>query len=209
MTERDYFAGLTPSADLPQAIRLFLEPRLPETWRHVQRVAAEAVKLAERFGADTDAARLAGLAHDLAAVAPRAEIIAVAEAWGVSLSAADRQIPQVVHGPLAATVLARRLGVRDSSILDAVRYHTVLRPRAALLDKIVFIADKVAFDPTTPRVDYEQAVQEGLERSLDAGVWAYLDFVVTHQAELGWKLHPLLLAAHQELRSGKSGNGQD
>lgn len=202
MTPPDYFSALAPSADLPQTIRLFLEPRLPETWRHVQRVAEEAVRLAERFGADARAAQLAGLAHDLAAVVPRAEIISVALNWGVPLSDADRQIPQVVHGPLAAAVLEKRLGVREQSILDAVRYHTVLRPQAASLDKIVFIADKVAFDPTTPRLDYWQAVKAGLQRSLEAGVFAYLDFVVTHQAELGWKLHPLLLAAHQELRLG-------
>ncbi len=63
----------------------------------------------------------------------------------------------------------------------------------------MFVADKIAYDPTTPRIDYMKAVEEASQTSLDAAAFAYLDFVVTHQTELGWKLHPNLLAAHREL----------
>ena len=34
MTAPDYFAALAPAADLPQTLQAFLEPRVPETWRH-------------------------------------------------------------------------------------------------------------------------------------------------------------------------------
>lgn len=195
----DYFAALRSTGEPLVDIARFLAPRRPDTWQHVQAVARAAEELACRFGADVRMARLAGHAHDLAAVVPHAEIIPVAESWGVPLSEADRAIPQVVHGPLAAAVLHARLGVKDEPILDAVRYHTTLRQGAALLEKIVFLADKLAYDPTTSRVDYLPALQTGLERSLDAAAYAYLDFVVSHQAELGWRLHPRLLAAHAQL----------
>jgi hypothetical protein len=57
-------------------------------------------------------------------------------------------------------------------------------------------------------VDYWEAAQAGLQQSLEAGVYAYLDFVVAHQVELGWKLHPLLLAAHWEMRQERRGTGE-
>ena len=205
----DYFAALQPSGDAVAEVERFLAPRQPDTWRHVLAVAEVAESLAARFGLDQSPTRLAALSHDLAAVVPRVALIPTALAWGVPLSPVDREIPQVLHGPIAAAVLVRRLQVVDSGVLSAVRYHTTLRPAAAPLDLVIFVADKIAYDPTTPRVEYLSAVQAGLERSLEAAAYAYLDFVVTHQAELGWRLHPWLVGAQEELREEASGEERE
>ena len=199
----DYFVALRGSGEPCLDVERFLAPRRPDTWRHTQAVATKALALADRFGLDGEAVRLAAYSHDLAAVVPRAELVGVAEAWRVPLSAEDRAIPQVLHGPIAAAVIEARLAVRDAAILDAVRYHTTLRCRATLLDKALFVADKIAFDPTTPRLDYLSAMESGLEQGLDAAAWAYLDFVVSHVEELGWRLHPHLVAAHADLAAAR------
>lgn len=195
----DYFAALTLTGDIWRDVQSFLSPRRPDTWQHVQAVAEMAERLAARFAVLPEEARLAGLCHDLAAVVPKAELIAVAAAWGVPLTAADRQIPQVLHGPIAAAVVGTKWPGSDQRVLDAIRYHTTLRAGAGVLEKIVFVADKIAYDPTTPRTDYMTAIEEAAQTSLDAAAFAYLDFVITHQTELGWKLHPNLLAAHRDL----------
>jgi len=195
----DFFAGLESSGDPPTDVQRFLEPRRPDTWRHVKAVAATAMDLAARFGTDARAAEVAGYCHDLAAVVPQAQLLAVARAWQVPLSATDRAIPQVIHGPLAAAVIRERLEIIDDAILNAVRYHTTLRGQASALDKVIFIADKVAYDPTTLRLDYLPALRAGLEQSLEAAAYAYLDFIVAHQAELGWEIHPRVVEAHRAL----------
>ncbi len=195
----DYFAALIFTGDVWRDIRDFMSPRRPDTWRHVQAVAEVAGRLAARFAVLPEEARFAGLCHDLAAVVPKDKLIAVAAAWDVPLTAADRQIPQVLHGPIAAAVVSARWPGANQQVLDAIRYHTTLRAGAGTLEKVVFVADKIAYDPTTPRTDYMMAVEQAVQTSLDAAAFAYLDFVVKHQAELGWKLHPNLLAAHGEL----------
>jgi len=195
----DYFAALTFTGDVWSDIRDFLLPRRPDTWQHVQAVAETAVRLAARFAVPPAEARLAGLCHDLAAVVPKTELIAIAAAWGVPLTAADRQIPQVLHGPIAAAVVGAKWPGANQQVLEAIRYHTTLRAGAGALEKVVFVADKIAYDPTTPRTDYMTAIEEAAQTSLDAAAFAYLDFVVGHQSELGWKLHPHLLAAHHAL----------
>lgn len=197
----DHFAGLERLGEPCQDVERFLAPRCPETWRHTLAVAERALALAPRFHLATEAVRLAAYSHDLAAVVPRPALVATAEAWGVPLTTEDRAIPQVLHGPLAAAVLAARLAVRDVAVLDAVRYHTTLRSHATPLDLLIFVADKLAFDPTTPRLDYLPAMESAVERSLEAAAWAYLDFVVGHIADLGWRLHPNLVAAHAHLRT--------
>ncbi len=123
----DYFAALTFTGDVRRDVRDFMSPRRPDTWQHVQAVAEMAARLAARFAVPPAEARLAGLCHDLAAVVSKAELIAVAAAWGVPLTAADRQIPQMLHGPIAAAVVGSKWPGADQRVLDAIRYHTTLR----------------------------------------------------------------------------------
>lgn len=196
----DYFAALDRKPDVIQALARFLAPRRPDTWAHAQAVAQEAVGLARRFELDVAGAQVAGHGHDLAAVVPKPAILAVAEQLDVIWSDADRLIPQILHGRIAAAVMEAKLGVIDPDVLDAMRYHTTLRARPSGLELAVFVADKLAYDPTTPRVDYLPAVQSGLERSLEAAALAYLDFCVRNQPALGWRLHPDLIAAHGFLK---------
>jgi predicted HD superfamily hydrolase involved in NAD metabolism len=204
-SEIDYFAALEPANTIAQAVTAFLTAAgRPGTLAHIRTVAGQARMLAGKFcrpnmaQAMKDAAA-AAYCHDMAAVVPLPEIIAVADAWGVHLTQADRVIPQVVHGPLAAEVARQKLGIDDPDILNAIRFHTTLRAGASTLEKVVFLADKLAVDPTAPRNDFLPALNEAMADGLDAGVRVYLAWVIEHGPGLGWKLHPDLLAAFEEL----------
>ena len=105
-------------------------------------------------------------------------------------------MPGVLHGPLAAEVARVKLGVMDEDILNAIRYHTTLRAGASTLEKVVFVADKVALDPTAPDRSFLPALNAALAEGLDAAAQVYLDWAVEHGPALGWTLHADLLAAH-------------
>jgi len=49
----------------------------------------------------------------------------------------------VVHAFLGAFVLEKELGVTDTEIIDAVRYHTSGKADMSTLGKLVFVADMV------------------------------------------------------------------
>ena len=184
-----------PAADLERFYRAV--DRL-DTLAHVTQVAAEARVLATQHGADRQAANLAALAHDLAAVVPAAEMIAVAESMGVQVTDADRAIPLLLHGPIAAAALIEKLSVRDEDLLDAVRYHSTLRAGASTLEKIVFLADKIAYDPTSPHGgEYLPALRAA--RTLDDAALVYLDFSLDNGWRYGWLLHPNAVAAYRDL----------
>ena len=100
-----WFERLTPSGFPVVDVRRFLRAvGRPDTLRHVSRVAAVGRRLARRFGVPLAQSDLACIAHDLAAVVPLRNVLAAAEALGVPLTEADRAIPQVVHGPVAAVL---------------------------------------------------------------------------------------------------------
>lgn len=195
----EYFAGLVPGSDPAREIqRFYRSAGREDTLAHVLAVAAEARVLAGRHGAEVDAAHLAGLAHDLAAVVPVALMPTVADQMGVEVGEADRALPGLLHGPIAAAALAEKLGLRDAEVLHAVRYHSTLRAGAGLLEKVVFVADKIAYDPRSPhRGEYLPALQ-GAD-SLDGAILVYLDFLLENTWRYGWFLHPRAVAAYRDL----------
>lgn len=198
---KSYFVSLLRSSDLSVDIAAFLTTAgKTGTLAHIREVVAEARRLADRFGVDVETAVTAAWCHDLAAVVPRDELLAVAEAWGVPLTEADRAIPGIVHGPLAAAVAREKLGVTDEDTLNAIRHHTTLRAGASRLETLVFVADKVALDPTSPRSDFVPALRLAEARGLESMAFVYLDWVMQHGESLGWTIHPNLRAAHGALQ---------
>jgi predicted HD superfamily hydrolase involved in NAD metabolism len=199
----DHFAALLPGGDpVAEVVRFYQVSGKLDTLAHVTRVAIEARLLATRYRADADAADLAALAHDMAAVVPVAKRPAVAAQLGVQVHEADRAIPALLHGPIAAAALAAKLAVGDEDLLSAVRYHSTLRAGASKLEKIVFLADKIAYDPTSlHRGEYLPTLQAA--DSLDGAVLVYLDFLLDNTWRYGWYLHPDAVAAYRDL-SGRT-----
>lgn len=198
----DWFSSLSATSQPIPILRRFLRNAgRADTLRHVSRVAAAGRKLARRFGLSMAQSDLACVAHDLAAVVPQREIINCAQELGVPLSEADRAIPQVLHGPVAAAVLQQRLNIQDHEVLNAVRYHTTLRAGASPLEQLVFIVDKIELDPTTQHTGFHPALREAVRTNaiLPDLCLIYLDWAVREGPGLGWWLHPNLLAAYAEL----------
>ncbi len=206
--EAGYFAGLILTDKVKTAVSEFLTAAGKQaTLAHIRQVVTQARILAAQFADDPEPdmkrAACAAWCHDMAAVVPRAALIAEAERWGVALSASDRAIPALIHGPLAAEVARQRLDVTDEDVLNAIRYHSTLRAGASTLEKIVFVADKLALDPSAPRRDFLPALVAARSDGLDAMAFAYLDWVIAHEDELGWTLHENLRAAHAELATAR------
>jgi len=132
-------------------------------------------------------------------------MIAVAEGMGLRVDGADRAIPLLLHGPISAAVLVEKLDLCDRDMLNAVRYHSTLRAGASALEKIVFLADKIAYDPTSPHGgEYLPALRAAFSlddtaRSLDAAALVYLDFLLDNGWRYGWILHSNAVAAYREL----------
>jgi HD superfamily phosphohydrolase YqeK len=167
------------------------------TAEHSGRVAIEARSLAERFGADPWAAEAAAHLHDVSAVIPVSERLEAARAWGLVILPEEKAAPMILHQKLSSEMACRFFNVRDRTVLAAVGCHTTLKSQANLLDKVVFLADKTAWDqPDEP--PYLDAVIGALSQSLDAAVCVYLAHLWNRRAALP-VLHPWLVGAFESM----------
>ncbi len=187
------FIGAIP-ADVPAFLT---QHDLPKIAAHVGAVAAEARRIALRFQVDPDRAEIAGWLHDVSAVIPSPQRADVARQWGVEVLPEEDAYPMILHQKLSVVLGRELFGVTDLGILSAVGCHTTLKAGASPLDKVVFVADKIAWDQAG-QPPFLPDLLAGLDRSLDQGALAYLRYLWERRASLK-VIHPWMAAAYQEL----------
>ena len=193
-----YTERFAQTGHLPDQVAVFLRLHgFDHTASHCSQVAAKGVQLAQRFGVDAEAARYAGWLHDVSAVIPNAERLEIARILALDVLPEEIKLPMILHQKLSRVFASQIFDVQDAGILSAVECHTTLKSHASQLDKIIFVADKLAWDQNgTP--PYQQALEQVLDDSLDAGVCIYLEYLWQQRDSLP-VVHPWMVDALHEL----------
>lgn len=188
-----------------QDIRAVLSERIKrKRLSHTMLTALEAVKLAHRYGADTKKARLAAILHDCVKL-PNKELVEFCDANGYEISDYERENPYLIHSRLGARLAQEEYGVDDEEILQAIRHHTLGRVGMSLMDKIIYVADKI--EPSRHYEgldDVRRVAYENLNRAML--------LVMQHSAEYtvssGRKINPSTAAVMEYLK-GEILSGRD
>ncbi len=173
---------------------------------HVLRVEQESLRLARRHGVEPERARLAALGHDLVRARPPQALLDLARETGVEADAIERRAPVLIHGPIAARLLASEYGIEDADVLAAVASHTTARPGMSRLEKVLFLADKIEEGKVERRPEWAE-VSRLAASDLDAALLRFLDLQVVHAVAQGWSIHPRTIAARNELLAEGGGTG--
>jgi predicted HD superfamily hydrolase involved in NAD metabolism len=139
-------------------------------------VAAEARRVAEIVGENAIQAETAGWLHDCSALFPALDRANIAHQWGIPVLPEEERLPMIVHQKLSRILAAEVFGVNDVLVLDAVECHTTLKANPTRLDKVLFVADKIAWDQDGIAPYYHKLVA-ALEQSLDHAVFVYLKYL--------------------------------
>lgn len=114
------------------------------TWHrftHTLGVANTAQRLAPNCGVDPLRARLAGLLHDCAKSMPLDEMRELVVKNLPDMDEEELETRAILHAP-AGMVMARDVfGVRDASILSAIRKHTVGDGEMSPMDALIYVSD--------------------------------------------------------------------
>jgi predicted HD superfamily hydrolase involved in NAD metabolism len=185
------------SPDLHETVDAFLRANgYSHTAAHSQMVAYNAREIADRFQVPTVKAFQAGWLHDVSAVIPVNRRLAVAQDWGVPIVAEERTFPLIIHQKLSVVIAREVMDVRDEEVLSAIGCHTTLRPKAGMLDKVLFIADKIQWDQSG-EPPYRADLVRALDSSLDEAVFFFLNYLWMRRSELA-VVHPWLSQAYHE-----------
>ncbi|MEJ2757835.1 MAG: bis(5'-nucleosyl)-tetraphosphatase (symmetrical) YqeK [Anaerolineales bacterium] len=186
------FSGSIPA----DAAAFLIHHDFPRTSEHVAQVTEAAASLARRFGGDEDKARQAGWLHDISAVIPNRERLALAQALGLEILPEEAEVPLLLHQKISAVMAEQLFGVEDAAVLQAIGCHTTLKAAPSPLDLTLFVADKLAWDQKG-QPPYADTLVGALVDSLEKAAWVYQDYLM-HSGKLR-VAHPWMLASHREL----------
>ena len=109
-----------------------------------------------------------------------------------------------LEGKFAGAFVAEKyFGVKDSEVLDAVRYHTSGKENMSLLTKLIFLADMLEEGRAFCGVErlralfWENDTSLPIEKRLDKCLSAALTHSVNYLTESGKKIYPLTLQAKE------------
>lgn len=145
------------------SINSYIEKNFSEKRKvHTEGVRTTAVKLAEKYGADSEKAEQAALFHDM--YRGVSEDVLNYYVKHLNLDKKYLNNCNLAHGKIAAIIMKRDYGIEDEDIINAVSYHTTGRPGMTLLEKIIYIADAIEPNRNYPGVEL---LREAAERDLD------------------------------------------
>ena len=195
---RKLTAGMRLPVEVSEAVPVFLAQHgFPRTTEHCRLVAAEARRLADLFCEAPRLAEQAGWLHDVSAVIPSGERLQAARLLCLEVLPEEEAYPMILHQKLSAVLAREVFEIEHAGVLSAIGCHTTLKAGSSSLDKIVFIADKLAWDGGGEPPEREN-ILAGLQQSLERGVFVHLDYLWQRREQLRC-LHPWFVEAYNEL----------
>jgi hydrolase, HD family len=140
-----------------------------ERYIHTLGTAECAKELALKFKLDSEKAYLAGLLHDCAKCFSNDKLLDIIHKY-LQVEECEMLNYKTLHAPVSAYIAEKEFNITDSSILSAIRWHTLGKLDMSNFEKIIFIADKI--EPNTRDKEYSDKIrilldeEKGLDKAL-------------------------------------------
>lgn len=124
-------------------------------YEHSIRVADLASKLADIYHVDKDKAYISGLLHDIAKEFSDEENGYIIDKYNLNNRLDFINNKKLLHGLVGAYYAKEKYEI-DDDVMNAIMYHTIGNINMNLLDKIVFVADKIEFGKNYDGIEEER-----------------------------------------------------
>lgn len=136
-------------------IKLRVEPK---RYKHLLSSEKTAREIADIVGMDGNKAALAGLLHDNSKHFEIDDMNKILSTHKVAKTERETIYQSDMHAPLSALVAKNNIKLKDNDILNAIRNHCQYNKNHHLLDKVVFLTDKI-----DPAIRDERLTKLGFE----------------------------------------------
>ena len=176
----------------PVALSYLKHKRIP----HVLGTEQEAIRLAERYGADVEKARVTALLHDCTKKLNMEEQLELCARYGIRLDELEQKALKLLHAKTGAAIARSVFGV-DDEIYNAIWWHTTGHAGMTKLEKIIYLADYIEPSRDFPGVDKLRAV---CYKDLNEGLLLGLEMTVQEMTEMGNPVHHATIEARDALK---------
>jgi len=169
-----------------------------ERLEHSVNTSKVARKLAIKYDCDADKAEVAGLLHDCAKDLDYKTLEKMVFEYNIELDEIIRKIPKLLHPLVGAVIAKKEFNIQDAVILKAIKAHSTGAAQMSLLDKIIYLSDKI--EPLRNMNGVEE-VRKMAEINLDKAVLMALDMGLLYLISKDLLIHPISIEARNNILS--------
>ena len=169
-----------------------------ERLEHSVNTSKVARKLAIKYDYDADKAEVAGLLHDCAKDLDYKTLEKMVFEYNIELDEIIRKIPKLLHPLVGAVIAKKEFNIQDPVILKAIKAHSTGAAQMSLLDKIIYLSDKI--EPLRNMNGVEE-VRKMAEINLDKAVLMALDMGLLYLISKDLLIHPISIEARNNILS--------
>mgnify|MGYP001624104847 FL=1 len=166
----------------------------PFRFQHSLGVMKKAGELAVLYQVDVEVAKLTGLAHDIAKEMSDQELLIFAQEHHLDIDQIELANPTLLHGKVGAILVGEKYNF-TKEMQDAICFHTTGRKDMTMLDKIIYIADKI--EDNRKKVPPE--VRELATQNIDVALKYFYTAAIEKAIRKDKLLHPLTIEARNSL----------
>ncbi len=170
-------------------------------YKHSCLVKDTAVKLAKKYEANIEKVKIAALLHDYARNYSNDNLINIVKNNNINIDKWELEIPELLHSPVAAFIANRDYAINDHEILNAIRYHTIGRPKMSKIEKIIFVADIIEPNRDFPDINL---IRNAADNNLNKAVFLVCDFTIKYNIDQKKLIHPNTLLTRNYLLKGEN-----
>lgn len=172
----------------------------PSRYEHSIRTAKKAEELANKWGYNPQKARIVALAHDMAKDLSYEQYLQYAQENEIILSKEDKLVKVHLHGIIAAKMCENKYEFTQE-MADAIIYHTTARENMTLLDKIIYVADKIEEGR-----DYEgiEELRKMAMQNLDEVILESIQYTIKKCINQQKYIHSLSIIARNDILNKRS-----
>ena len=169
-----------------------------ERLEHSINTSKVARRLAIKYNYNADKAEIAGLLHDCAKDLDCKTLRKMILKYNIKVDKIIQKIPKLLH-PLAGAAIAKKeFNIQDPVILKAIKAHSTGTAQMSILDKIIYLSDKI--EPLRDMAGVEE-VRKMAEKDLDRAVLMALDMGLLYLISKGLLIHPISIEARNNILS--------
>lgn len=109
-------------------------------------VAEISIELAKKYELNIEKCIIASLLHDISVIMIQDQMYAFAKENNWTIDLAEEKNHFLLHQRLSRVIAQKEFCILDEEILSAIECHTTLKKNSSDYDKVVFIANKIAWD---------------------------------------------------------------
>lgn len=170
---------------------------VPNKFIHSINTMNKAIELAKIYNSDVEKAEIAGLLHDCGRLKKNIESKITRK---YNIKEIEINNKNLKHSIIGVYVATEYFNIIDIDILNSIRYHTTGRENMSLLEKIIYIADKI--EPGRKYNDLEH-IRQLAYTNLNEALIISLTYTINYVNEKGLYLNENTIKARDWLENQK------